>query len=242
MRPTISCPVTEWRGAASLLFRTSSRTLVDFTNGQALKVSIESVRQTEKANRSRIAQILGAIGRAVDFKKISRGKNKGKIRVKKGGFIVKEDSYAERILAKRFRETGSWGVKGETMQERAANLIAASVRSAGFIASGWIGARNVLWSMVKKKPAGMKSLADARQYGRPKGSAKPAVFSLRSKIEAVIQNTALKGGIPDTPAPGGNPMPVAQRGLQSALNVAAKDMLAELARRLQPDFKRVSAK
>lgn len=240
MAPTITIDAREWQLAAKLLHETSSRTSVDFINGQALKVSVESVRQTEKANRAEIENTLGAVARSVSFSTISRGKRKGQMRVKRGLFEAREDSFAERILAKRFRETGKWGVKGETMQERIHNLIVGRTRAAGFIASGWIAARNILWSVVRKKPTRTTIIADARQYGRPKGTAQRAVFSLRSNIEASITNTALQSFVSKPPAPGGNPMPPAERGLQMALNVAARDMLGELERRLNPDFKAVS--
>lgn len=166
------------------------------------------------------------------------------MRVKKGQFIASDEvgreSFAARILGARFRETGRFGVKGATMERRVHNLIAMAIRSSGFIASGWIGARNALWSLVRRKPAGLRSISDARQYGKPKGSAMPAAFSLRSKIQAIIVNSALLARQGHPPAPGGDPMPVAVKGLQSALNVAAKDMLSELARRLNPDFRSVS--
>lgn len=242
MQPNLQLDAREWQAAARQLFETSSRTCVDFTNGQALKVSVESVRQTDKANRSAIEQTLGAIGRAVSFITVSRGKNKGQTRTKRGLIMAKEDSFAARILGKRFKETGAWGVKGDTMEERVHNLIIARTRAASFIASGWIGARNVLWSLVRKKPAGSMNIAGAKAYGRPKGSAKPATFALRSNIEATITNTALQAHVAKPPATGGDPMPVATEGLQRALNVAAKDMLAELARRLDPDFRKVSAR
>jgi hypothetical protein len=240
VNPTIRIDTREWQAAAKSLFETSSRTCVDFTNGQALKVAVESVRQTQKANRTLIQYVLGATGRGVSFKTVSRGKNKGKVRTVKGFLETIEDSFAARILGKRFQETKSWGVKGDTMQERIHNFIMGRTRAAGFIASGWIGARNVLWSVVKKKPTGLMSIEGARQYGRPKGSAKPATFALRSNIQATIANTALQEFIAKSPAPGGDPMPTATKGLQAALNVAAQDMLNELARRLDPDFKKVS--
>ncbi len=242
MKPTIGLDMRQFHQAANDLRATSSRTCVDFTNGQALKVSIEAVRNTMKANRQQIAHVLGAIGRQVSFQQIKRGKNKGKIRVKQGAYQAKENSLAALILAKRFKLTGEWGAKGETMEERVANYIASKVRSAGFIASGWIGARNALFSFVKGKPSGLKSTGDARQYGKPKGRAKPARFSLNSKIEAVIQNTALKGNESNPPAPGGDPMPTSVKGLQLALDVTARDMVKELARRLAPDLKKASAK
>lgn len=245
MRPTASLDARQWTAAARLLKVESSRNIVDFTNGQILKVAIEAVRQTEKANRNRIAWMLGALGRAVSFKVRTRDTKrgtKGSTRTIRGNLLVKEASFAERILGKRFQETGKFGVKGATMEERVRNYINAATRSAGFIASGWIGARNALWSSVKQKPSGLKSKYDAKQVGRPKGKATPAMFSLRSKIVATIENTALMKSMGRAPAPGGDPMPVAVKGLQAALNFAAKDMMTELARRLQPDFKKVSAR
>ena len=207
-------------------------------------MAVEAVRQTEKANRAKIAWQLGAIGQKIDVRKISRGKNKGQMRVKKGQFITSDSlgrqSFAARILGARFRLTGQWGVRGNTMEERIHNLISSAQRSAAFIASGWIGARNALWSIVRKKPAGLMSIAGVRQYGKPKGAARPATLALASKIQAEIVNTALQANEGQPPAPGGDPMPVATRGLQQALSVAARDMMDELARRLNPDFRAVS--
>jgi hypothetical protein len=235
----------QWTAAARALKETSSRTAVDFINGQALKVAIESVRQTEKANRTAIAWRLGLIGRSVEFKKRLRNTKsgaKGTYRTVKGKALVKENSFAERILGKRFKDTGKFGIKGETMADRVRNFIAARTRSAGFIASGWIGSRNALFSIVKKKATGTKTIADAKQYGKAKGGATPARFSLRSIINAEIFNKALMSMMGKIPATGGNPLPIANKGLQAAINIAAKDMTEELARRLRPDFKKVSAK
>lgn len=241
MRPKISVEAKEFQAAAKALFETSSRTCVDFTNGQALKVAIESVRETDKANRAQIAAVLGATGQGVSFKQVSRGKNKGQMRTVRGKVEVREDSFAERILGKRFQLTGEWGVRGNTMAERVRNFIAARVRSAGFVAAGWIGARNVLWSQVKQKPAGLKSLAGATLKGKPKGTAVAARFSLKSKIVAIIENSAFDTD-PKEPSKPGNAMPIAEKGLNAALKKAAEDMINELKRRLDPDFKKASAK
>jgi hypothetical protein len=246
VKPAASLDTRQWTAAARALQLTSSRTVVDFINGQSLKVSIESVRQTEKANRARIGVVLGASDVRIDLRPRKRTTKKGKIGdyrpVLRGGNSVYANSFAERILGTRFKQTGKFGIKGDTMEERVRNLIKASMRSAGFIASGWIGARNALFALVKKKPSGLKSKYDSKQYGRPKGRAVPARFKLRGTIQSSITNTALMSSMGKPPAPGGNPMPGAVRGLQSALNFAATDMIAELARRLSPDFKKVSAR
>lgn len=241
MQPKISIEARQFQAAARALFETSSRTCVDFTNGQALKVAIEAVRETDKANRAKIAATLGATGQGVSFKQVTRGKNKGQMKTLRGKLEVREDSFAERILGKRFQLTGEWGVRGDTMADRVRNFIASRLRSAGFVAAGWIGARNVLWSQVKQKPAGLKSLAGARQVGKPKGTARPARFSLQSKIAAIIENSAFNTN-PKEPSASGDAMPVAEKGLNDALRKTAEDMIQELQRRLDPDFKKVTAK
>lgn len=240
IRPHITLDTRGWMLAAQDLKETSSRSCADFINGQALKVAVEAIKQTKRSNAARIAQVLGEIGREVSFGTVSRGKNKGKTRTKRGNRIVAEGSLAERILGARFEQTGQWGVKGDTMVERARNLIASSVRSAAFIASGWIPAFRVLRSIVYDKPSGTTSSQGAKQYGKAKGSAKPARFSFAQKIECIIQNTALLT-IGKPPSKGGDPMPVAKAGLQAALDTAARDMIETLAKRLKRDLKRFGA-
>lgn len=212
MNPTIDIDSRNWKAAANALFRTSSRSCVDFTNGQALKVAIESVRRTKKTQAAVIRKELNPV-------------------------------FVERILCKRFQKTRDWGVNGNTMAERVKNFIAARVRSAAFIASGWIPARKRLFSVVRQKPPGTSlSFAGSRQFGRDKGSAKPATNGgLKSLIFAEISNTAL---LPQGryPAPGGDPMPEARQGLRAALREATRDMIETLARRLNKDFKPFQAR
>lgn len=240
MRPTLTVDTRQWQQAANDLFKTSSRSCVDFINGQSLKVASEAIKQTESANRAQIAAVLGATGNAVKLSVSTRGKRKGQLVARRGGLLVRENSFAARILGKRFKDTGKWGVKGETMEERVRNFITARMRSVAFIKSGWIPALRILSSVVRKKPSGVQSSAGARQVGQPKGSAKPATFSLRSIIESQITNTALKTES-RAPATGGDPMPVAVAGLRKALAVASADMIKKLAERLDPDFRRFSA-
>lgn len=218
MIPSMTVDHTQWRRAATELFRTSSRSCVDFTNGQALKVSIEAVRNTKKANREAIRAELSA--------------------------VTKGASFAQKILGARFRKTGKWGVPGQTTAQRVRNLIASRARSAGFIASGWIPSRRKLFSVVRQKPPGAGvSFAGARQYGKEKGYAVPAAIGgLRLPIVAHIANQALVDSPRLPPATGGDPMPEAKAGLQTALNIAAKDMIETLRKRLQRDLAQFNAR
>lgn len=231
----------EWKAAARQLFETSSRTCVDFTNGQALKVASEAIRLTEKADRHQIEHIMGILSKQEKLRRDPEARMKGWVRITKRK--IKDDSFAARIVAKRFRETGSWfGLKGKTLAEKAISLVKAKVRSVAFIRSGWIQAVRDLSRVVYKRPR-IVSRAETKQIGRAKGFAVPAKFSFRSEIQARIVNTALQTESRFSSWSGkkSDPMPVAVQGLQAAIDFSAKDMLAELARRLDPDFKKVSA-
>ncbi len=236
MKPTIEVDFRAWQKAANDLFRTSSRSLVDFTNGQALRVAIDAVRQTEKTDANKVKYQLGAVVKSQD-------KTTGKLKFTRRKKIlqVKDDSLAQRILAKRFQTTGQWGVKGSTMQERIHNFIAARSRSVSFIASGWIAARNKLFPLVRQKAGVIKSTGGAKAYGKPKGTARPAMNSLTSKISAEIENTALLQPSKE-PSVVRNPMVPAQAGLQRALQNATRDMIETLAKRLKQDLAKFGSK
>lgn len=236
MKPEIKVDYRAFQKAAAALKEKSSRSMVDFINGQALKVAIESVRRTQKADASKIEHELGAIGRNVSFKTLTRGKNKGKTRTVRGSFLLSGNSLARRILGWRMANLGSFGVKGSTDDERVSNLIRYRTRSKAFIASGWIHARNALFSAVKQKPGKLKSVEGARAVGQKKGSATPAHNHLAKVIQATIVNTALLMQS-RKPSIQSSPMRVAVKGLQAALNETAKDMINELQRRLQKEIK-----
>lgn len=244
MRPTVTLDMTQWKAAANQLHQTSSRTLVDFTNGQALKVVSLALRNTRAADARRIERELGAVGpRAVSFRTITRGKRKGQTRTVLGDYtLVGEDTLGHRILIARRIKTGKWGVEGRSISDKVKNLIRARVASTNFIRAGWIPALDRLWSVVRQRPSRVSNIRHgARARGQRKGSATPAAFSLRSVIVATVENRAMRT-VPKAPSGRGNAYRTAIQGLQQAMNEATVDMLAELARRLNPDLKRVSAK
>ena len=238
MIPVIEIDTTAFRKAAQDLIKTSSRSCVDFINGQLLRTSIEAVRQTKAADAAKIEATLGVVGQQFGYK--TRGKNKGKIKLTKK--IIKDDSFAKRILGARHKLTGNFGFKGVTdINAAVLKLIAARKRSANFIRAGWIPARNALFSVVKKKPADVSRFQGAKTYGKPKGSARPALNGA-PKIEGTITNAALMAFVNRNISTGGNPMPVAEKGLRSALDFVTRDMIAKLAERLRGDLKGFGAK
>jgi hypothetical protein len=232
----------QWTAAARSLHETSSRSAVDFINGQAMKVSSLSIKETKFADPRKIEHELGAVARSISFKVMSRGKNKGKTRTVRGDYVLaNDDTLAQRILIARRIKTGKYGVPGNLLADKARNLIKARVAAINFIRAGWIPAFKQLSLVVRQRPVKAKSVQGVVVKGKPKGRATPARFSLRSVIAATIENSALNKK-PVYPETKGNPMRYAREGLQKALNLSAKDMVEELARRLNPDFKKVSAK
>lgn len=234
----------QWRKAAAELFETSSRSMVDFVNGQSLKVASLALKTTHRAEDAALEHQLGALARKFDYHTLTRGKRKGQTITRRGGYVFarEDDTLAHRILYTRKKLTGDFRVKGNTMDERAQNLIRNRIKASSFIRSGWLPAVSYFSSIVRQKPAkASASKFGAKQYGRPKGKGIRARFSLFGKIEAAIENSAMNAKI-IPPSKKGEPYKVAEKGLQAALNESSRDMIETLRKRLEPDFKKVSAK
>jgi hypothetical protein len=233
MEANITLDLSEWTKNARALQETSSRSCVDFINGQSLFVVTQAIKLTIQANRDKIAAALGQTGWKNE-RVITSGKRAGKIA--RSGRLVRdaEGSLAWRIIAKRFQDTGEWIVPGRSIADKVRNLISRRARSVSFIRSGWIQAIKQLWSAVKQKPAKTSnSIAGAKQYGQPKGSATPARFRLTGDIVCTVEN--------DIPGHVQGTAPVAINGLSAALKAASANMIAELDRRLKRDLKSFGA-
>lgn len=220
MQPTIEVDFREWQKAAKELFATSKRTLPDFVNGQALAVASRAIKLTKKADRRKIEKQLGQLARTTKTSRTGKTRTTGR--------IIRKDSLAERILLKRFNESGTWSAQGSTLEERAANFIARRVRSISYIRSGWIPAVKLLSTLVKQKPRGSSvSSSQVSAFGRPNGKAVPAKANL-GLIEATIENSV--------PALAPTTNKDAVSGLSEALKVSARDMIETLAKRLKRDM------
>jgi hypothetical protein len=241
--PTIKLDYRQFNAAAKALKATSKRTAVDFINGQAFRVATLALKETKAADDRRIEYQLGAVGRSFSFKTLTRGKSKGEMRTKKGQYVLaNEDTLAHRILITRKKMTGSFGIKGETLNDKAINLIKSRIAGSHFIRAGWIPSIRKLSSVIKKKPLKSGGIVQGvKKRGVDKGFAIPASLSAGDKAMATIVNTSMNA-LTKPPEGHGNPLKYAQEGLQRALDLTAKDMMQELERRLKPDFKKASAK
>lgn len=244
MKPTITVDASQWKTAARQLFETDKRTCVDFTNGQALRVASFAVEETDRADAALVAAQLGQVS---SHAKLATTNKRGRIVFKREKRRIDADSVntlAARIIGRMWDKNGfnakqASRLEGKSLVEQIKIFIGWRIRRTAFISSGWIPAIKKLSSVVFDKPKDISSRKGATQYGRDKGSAKPATFSMRSVIVSIAENNALKTS---SELAGGDPMPIAKEGLQRALNKASRDMMEKLRQRRQRDFDKVNAR
>lgn len=219
-----------------MVFERSSRTFPQFLNGQALRMSSFAVDATEKADANKIAWALGQSGRVFTSK---TGKT---LKTPRRKYSAAASRNLYRIINWRRKRVGLKALGGKAMSKVARSMRAAALRSTSFIASGWIYAVRGLAKAVgygdfSKRPK------SARMTGNEKGFVFPAVFTLSGIVSCTIGNSALLAqSAKRTGARLGRPMRIAERGLSIARNMTAKDMLAHLARKVQPILTQHSAR
>lgn len=234
----------QFQAAARQLFETDKRTCVDFINGQALRVASFARQETHKADDALVAAALGQIS---SHARLATTNKRGRIIFKTQKRQIDADAVntlAARIIGRMwdkgaFKSKQAAALEGKSLSEQIKIFIGWRLRATLFISSGWIPAIKKLHSVVYQKPRDIVNRPKAKQFGVPKGSARPATFSMMKVITATIENTALKT---TSDLGGGNPMPVATEGLQKALARVAADMMAKLAQRRQRDFDKVNAR
>jgi hypothetical protein len=229
MSASITVSLQEFHRAAELAIQRSERTYPQFINGQSLAVASQATKLTEKADANRIAyEMAGNVRTKIRVSKMT-GRKKA---VRQ--YDVMEGSLAARIINARLVERGEKPIFGRELVKAARKMIGAKLRSVSFIRSGWIYAVRTLSAAVGYS-AGSQAGNTARMMGQPKGYARPARTAISSMVTCEIANTALI-------EEGRTPMPVALNGLEAALRFVARDMMAHLAKKLQPEFNAVSAR
>jgi hypothetical protein len=233
MSDGIKLAEAEFHKAADLAIQHSERTYPQFINGQLFRLATFAIRETERANDAAIGHRLGQTGT-----KLRRDRKTG--RLKKGTLIYSdsEQTLAARIINKRLRDRGEPMIFGRELQKSVRRFIGASIRSSEFIRSGWVpGAKEVA------RAVGLPPKMEARPpKGKPKGSGRPARRVINGMVDGELVNTALLAQSAErTGSRKGNPMPVAMRGLAKAYQLTSRDILDHLARKLGPEFKKVSA-
>ncbi len=204
----ITIPESEMRKLRFELERrmkTTKKTLAEVVNYTAQDMAFKAVGATAAASREEIAQKLGQIGNQISFTK------KGKMKRKKPR-LIKEDSYAARIINSLRLKAGEKLLFGEAMEKAVNAFINSKQRAVGFVKSGWIASIRELASRTGSKVR--LNFRGVKQYGRPKGYATPAKDDIRP--EATIGNTAT------------NDSPKAAAVAQAGLVIAAAEVTSKM--------------
>jgi hypothetical protein len=223
----------QFNRVAELAIKHTERTYPEFVNGQMFRLATFTIRETERADDAKIGYRLGHVGT-----KIRRRRKDGKL-IK--GQLIYSDSdqtLAARIINKRRRDRGEQMLFGKELAKAVRRFIGASMRSSEFIRSGWVpGARE--FARAVGLPPKMET---KRTKGKPKGYGITAKPTLSGVVTGEMANTALLAESSErTGSRKGNPMPIAQAGLDRGRALWVRDVLDHLAKKLAPGFKKFSA-
>ena len=234
---SITMNTAEFSRVLARVAEESSRTYPQFLNGQGLRLASFAVRETQRANPDTIAQKLGQTGTQTTNKRTGKALKKAK-RIYKGSAA---SLALYKIVNWRRARAGKEPLGGKAMGKAARSVRAASLRSTGFIASGWVYA---VRGLARLAGYGDRiNVNQPRVSGEAKGYAVPAVSALSSVVTCEIGNTSLIAeSAKRTGSRRGAPLKTANRGIEVAMALTAKDMLAHLARKLQPVLDQHSAK
>lgn len=253
MKPTVIIDDREWKRAARELVEHSSRSCVDFTNGQAYRVVTLAIKHTEKANRRKIETLLKSSSFYDELRIGSEGKRKW-VRANRDATADRKSIAAQMLFKYYWTHGKRWPVRPIVMKTTALQglihrLLAVKSKSVGMMKAGWITAANTLRRAVYEIPPGVSNRKGFGNVSAKLGGwARPARLSgIFRKIEAIAANEAPGYQIGKRKerawlGPLGNPMNVLARGLNKAFSIAAADMIKHLERKLQRDFDRFNKK
>jgi hypothetical protein len=179
---TVHVPSREFASVLNEYASKSKKTFVGSVNSRLRDVVIRAYRYTKIADRAKIEHRLGVVG----FR-TSISRKTGKFVRRKSMVSVAEESLAERIVQKKYRDKhgfGRWMPRDEA-REAARKYIASIVRTIGFIRSGWIPAIKRLDALSKKQ----SGIDRKEMRGRPKGGARPALRNDAERFFAEAWNS-----------------------------------------------------
>lgn len=211
----------------------SKRTHVEIVNTKAYYVARKAIWFTPKADVYRMKQQLGGI---VTVNRLNR---KGKSVKRRETQLVKstriDAPLAALILNARRAKDGMPGLYGRAMDRAIRNLLSARYRSDAFLKSGWLESVQKLAPLVKDKGGAAPRDPAARQVGRSKGDATPAVNGNNPTAEIVNLASARR----DTKAA---LIQYGEPGLQQALADEEASMREYIERKMQPDAERFNSR
>ena len=201
--------------------KVNRRSFKDIVNAKALDMAFQALKHTDAANAGAIEYKLGAIGN-----KVSKSRKTGQLR--KGKRILKDDSFAARIVNSRRKKAGHPLIWGKELEKAAQKLINMRVRAVGFLKSGWMPAIKKLSYVVDRKDKRPWPKGLSKGKARPKGWGRPAKGEL--KPEAWIANSATNNNL--------RAIRKIEAGLSRGMAASIADMAVYIERKLGRDYKK----
>ena len=244
MTPSFKVDTRQFAATIRRVIEQSSRAAPDVVNQMAYDVAVGAAMGTKIADKNEIARTLGQVGNKLNFTKrgvLRRGRGM------RGAAILREDSFAARIVNARRREAG--GVEnmiwGNPLEEAARKLIRSRQNSVGFIASGFVRAARILRQYARFKlretPKGIRVIPDG-----PGGRARPSMagggFFGSGRFTATVENDVVtSGGRFQAKGKTFNPGPIAERGFKAGIDFAEKKVFAHMQKKLMEAMKKARA-
>jgi len=201
--------------------KVNKRSFREIVNKKALDLAFHALKATDAADPAQIEYKLGAIGN-----KVGRNRKTGALR--KGKRILKEDSFAARIVNSRRRKAGKALVWGKELERQAQKLINQRVRAVRFLKAGWLPAIKSLSFKVDRRDRVRWPKGLTKGKAAPKGYAVAARSEL--KPSALVVNSATKNNR------------TAQKKIEAGLGLgmaaAMADMTTYINRKLGRDWRK----
>lgn len=163
-----------------------SRTFPEIVNTKAFFICRGAARNTFRPSKGTIQRTTGRL--IFDLKRTKTGRSR-RVLVGSSRAATKGVPIAALIQNWRAKKMGKPGKYGKAMKTAIKKMIGARSAARAFIASGWIPAIKALAPLAKYKRSAPPTDNEAKQRGKPKGSAKVAVGG-GYRVEATITNSA----------------------------------------------------
>jgi hypothetical protein len=222
---SVFVPSAEFKQVLNTYAAGSKRRFQDSIYSRLRDVIIRAYLKTKVAAKHLIEHKLGAVGYKTSISRKTGKFTKRKLLLQVGV----QETLAERIVQTRYRQMHGFGqfLPRDVAREKARKLIAAILRTVGFIRSGWIPALRKLNSKLKDGHSG-SDFQSSEQRGAPKGYLTEAKSLETLMLEA--GNTTKVAG------------PIGGQALAEAFAEVQANMERKIAEAMKPELDKIDGK